>query len=78
MAISIVKPKWILLQLCQKCFSSGLHMTLECRDIKLWPISGCITMSLVSTPKGRANKQSCKKQTDSLTQFAGSAYYKFA
>jgi hypothetical protein len=35
-------------------------------------------MSLVSTPKGRANKQSCKKQTDSLTQFAGSAYYKFA
>ncbi len=31
---------------------SGLHMTLECRDAKLWPIvSGCITMSLVSALK---------------------------
>ncbi len=23
-----------------------LHMTQECRDTKLWPIPGCITMSL--------------------------------
>ncbi len=30
-----------------KCFYSGLHMTLECRDTRLWPVSGgCITMSL--------------------------------
>jgi hypothetical protein len=45
--VSMVKPKWIL-QLCWKCFYSGLHMTLECRDTKLWFLSGrdCITMSL--------------------------------
>ncbi len=24
----------------------GLHMTLECRTTKLWPLSGCIPMSL--------------------------------
>jgi hypothetical protein len=39
MVISMMKPKWIL-QLCPKCFYSGLHMTLECRDTKLWPVSG--------------------------------------
>jgi hypothetical protein len=26
-------------------FYDGLHMTLECRDPKLWPISKCVTMS---------------------------------
>jgi hypothetical protein len=26
-------------------FYRGLHMTLECRDTKLWPISKCVTMS---------------------------------
>jgi hypothetical protein len=45
MVVSIVKPK-SMLQLCRKCFQSGLHTTLECRDTKLWPISGCITISL--------------------------------
>jgi hypothetical protein len=30
-----------------KSFCSTLHMTLECRDTKLWPISRCITMSLL-------------------------------
>jgi hypothetical protein len=53
MLISMVKPKWIL-QLCWKCFYSGLHMTLECRDTKLWPVSGCYHN--VSTLKGRVNK----------------------
>jgi len=31
-------------------------MTLESRDLKLRPLWGCITMSLVSTLKGRANE----------------------
>jgi hypothetical protein len=26
-------------------FDDGLHMTLECRDTKLCPISKCVTMS---------------------------------
>ncbi len=34
-----------ILQLCWKCFYSGLQMTLEGRDTKLWPtVSGSITM----------------------------------
>jgi hypothetical protein len=34
-----------ILQLCWKCFYSGLQMTLEGRDTKLWPtVSGCIAM----------------------------------
>jgi hypothetical protein len=42
--VRMVKPKCIL-QLCRrKCFYSGLHMALECRDTKIWSISGCITM----------------------------------
>jgi hypothetical protein len=49
--VSMVKRKWIL-QLCWKCFYNGRHMTLECGDTKLWPVSGCIPMSL-STLKGR-------------------------
>jgi hypothetical protein len=40
--LCMVKPKWIL-PLCGKWV--GLHMTLECRDIKLWPISKCVTLS---------------------------------
>jgi hypothetical protein len=37
-----------MLQLCStKYFYSELHITLECKDIKLWPIFGCITMSLL-------------------------------
>jgi len=32
----MVKLKWILEFICQKCFYSGwFHMTLECRDTKL-------------------------------------------
>ncbi len=34
-----MKPKWILQWWWLKCFYSGLHMTLECMDTKLWPIS---------------------------------------
>jgi hypothetical protein len=49
MVVSMVKPKQIF-QLCWKCFYSGrLHMTLEYRDTKLWPIfirRYIITMSL--------------------------------
>jgi hypothetical protein len=59
--VSVVKPNWIFRLLCfwKSCFCSELHMTpeLKCRDINLWPISECITMSLVSTLKGRANKR---------------------
>jgi hypothetical protein len=40
MVISMVKLKWILFLLCPKCFYNGLHMTLECRDTKLWHVSG--------------------------------------
>jgi len=35
MMVSKVKPKYIL-QLCQECFYSELHMTLESKDIKLF------------------------------------------
>jgi hypothetical protein len=45
MVVSMVKLNWIL-QLCLKCFYSGLCMTVECRDAKLQPVSECITMSL--------------------------------
>ncbi len=45
MLVSMVKPKGIL-ESGRKCFCSGLHMTLECRDTKFWPNSACITMSL--------------------------------
>jgi len=48
-----VKPKWTP----QKCFCSGLHITLKCYDTKLRIISGCVTMSLLVTPKGRTNKE---------------------
>lgn len=47
----MVKPKWTP----QKCFCSGLHITL-CNDTKLRTTSGCITTSLLATPKGRTNK----------------------
>ncbi len=53
MVASMVEHKWILSS-CWKCFYSGLHMTLECRDTKLWPLTECIP--IVSTLKGRANK----------------------
>jgi hypothetical protein len=51
MVVSMPKPKCIL-QLCQKCFYSGIHMTLECRDTSFWVHhdSQCLTL------KGRANK----------------------
>ncbi len=57
MVISMVKSNWIF-QLCQKPFYSGLHMNLESRDIKVWPISGCITMSLVFSlyPEGQSQQ----------------------
>jgi hypothetical protein len=45
MMVSMVNKKWIL-QLCWTFFYSGLHMTLKRRDTKLWPVSGCIAMSL--------------------------------
>ncbi len=49
--------------LCQECFhSSNLHMTLECRDTKLWPVSGCITMSLIL--KGRSQQNLYAKYHD--------------
>ncbi len=57
MVVSMVKPK-SMLQLCRKCFQSGLHTTLECRDTKLWPVSGCITISLPW--RDRANKKNVK------------------
>jgi hypothetical protein len=41
MVISMAKLKWIL-QLCRKCFYSGLHLTLECRDTQFWLVLGCI------------------------------------
>ncbi len=46
MVVSMVKPKSTL-QLCRKCFQSGLHTTLQCRATKLWPVSECITISLL-------------------------------
>jgi hypothetical protein len=52
----------ILHLLCGKCFCSGLHMSLVCKDSKLWPVSGCIIMSLVFIWTGRANN----KQTNKL------------
>jgi len=61
MVISMVKSNWIF-QLCQKPFYSGLHMSLECRDIKVWPISGCITMSLVSSPYPEGQSQQTELQ----------------
>jgi len=45
-----------ILQLCWKCFCSGLHMTLEGRDTKLWPtFSGCITMASLY-PQGQSQQ----------------------
>jgi len=64
MVVSIVKPK-SMLQLCRKCFQSGLHTTLECRDTKLWPISGCITISLPWRAEPR-NKSLNKKNVKTL------------
>jgi hypothetical protein len=52
MVVTMVKPKQIL-QVCQKCSYSGLHMTLECRDTKLWLISRCITMSVLSSEQSQ-------------------------
>ncbi len=59
MVASMVKPKWIL-ELCWKCFYSGFHKTLECRDTKLFaqycmPHNG-------STLKGRANERKEEKE----------------
>jgi hypothetical protein len=33
MVVGMLKSKWIL-HLCQRCFYSGLNMTLECKDTK--------------------------------------------
>jgi len=65
--ISIVKkPKWIQVHLRRKCFYGGLHMTVECRDTKLWPISFWVHHNVVSTLiKGRANKTQVQS-SDSL------------
>jgi hypothetical protein len=54
MVVSMVKPKWILELCCWKYFYSGLHMTLECRDTKLWPISSLGASQCLSTLKGGA------------------------
>jgi hypothetical protein len=54
MVVSMVKPKWILELCCWKCFYSGLHMTLECRDTKLWPVSFLGASQCLSTLKGGA------------------------
>ncbi len=65
--VSMVKPK-SMLHLCRKCFQSGLHTTLECKDTKLWPVSGWrITISLPW--RGRANNKSLnKKNVNTLEQ----------
>ncbi len=55
MVVSMLKPKCIL-QLCQKCFYSGLHMTLECRDTKTLASFWVHHDSQCPTLKGRANK----------------------
>jgi len=57
------KPKWIL-QFCPTGFYSGLHMILECRGTKLWPVSGYIAESLVCTLKGRAGNKCPSQQTN--------------
>ncbi len=41
MVISMVKLKWIL-QLCQKCYYGGLHMTQNVRIPNFGPISRCL------------------------------------
>jgi hypothetical protein len=64
MVVSIVKPI-SMLQLCRKCFQSGLHTTLECRDTKLWPVSGCITISLPWRAEP-TNKSLNKKNVETL------------
>ncbi len=51
----------------KKCFYSGLHTILECKDSKLWPVSGCITSSLVSTLKGRAGNKTEKQILPNLS-----------
>lgn len=43
----MMKPKCIL-GVMQEMFYSEVHMTLECRDTQLWPLSGCTPMSLPS------------------------------
>lgn len=45
MVVGMLKSEWIL-HLCRRCFYSGLNMTLECKNTKLWPVCGCFTMSL--------------------------------
>jgi hypothetical protein len=42
MVVSMVKPKWIPGSYAANVSFSELHTTLECRDVKLWPIYGCI------------------------------------
>ncbi len=46
-----------------KSFYSTLHMTLECRDTKLWPISRCIRMSLLSTKSNTRIRLVCWRIT---------------
>jgi hypothetical protein len=46
MVFSMMKPQSGSFSYAEKCLCSGLHMTQECRDTKLWPVSGCITISL--------------------------------
>jgi hypothetical protein len=58
MVVTMVKPKWIL-WVCQKCSYSGLHMTSECRNTKLWLISRCITMSLLSSGQSQKKLARC-------------------
>jgi len=53
MVISMVKPKWIVICPQEIFLGECLHITIECRDTKLWPTSGCLTMSIL---KGRASK----------------------
>jgi hypothetical protein len=61
----MVKPKWNL-ELCGNVsIHSRHHITLDYMDTKLWPISGCNTMSLVSTldPEGQNQQKEKRKKT---------------
>jgi hypothetical protein len=68
MVISMVKPKWIL-QLCWKCFLIvHFHMTLECSDTKLWPVSLAASQCLY--PSGQSQQTTIVysvNQVDSTT-----------
>jgi hypothetical protein len=38
---------------------SGLHMILQCKDTKLWPVSGCIHANLSASlyPEGQSQQK---------------------